>query len=68
MEFLNESCSLFLVTFKYISISKDKVPQNKNPINRGRAVFDTNLPIKILKGTAIIVEINPVIAAPIPDI
>ena len=46
----------------------DKALQTKNPKKRGKAVPKTNLPIKVLIGTAIIVEINPVIAAPIPAI
>jgi len=47
---------------------KEATPQNRNPINSGRAVFETNLPIKVLMGTAMSVEINPVIAEPIPAI
>ena len=60
--FLNE----FL--FKYIKIKIDNKLQTKNPTNRGSAVEVTKRPIKVLIGTAIIVEINPVIAAPIPAI
>ena len=46
----------------------DNIPQIENPINKGNAVLEVNLPINVLIGTAIIVDINPVIAAPIPAI
>ena len=42
--------------------------QIENPIKIGSAVNVTNFPITILMGTAISVEIKPVIAAPIPAI
>ena len=38
------------------------------PIKIGRAVWVTNFPIKVLIGTAIMVEINPVMAEAIPAI
>ena len=39
-----------------------------NPIKRGKAVFVTDFPINVLIGTAIMVEINPVIAEATPAI
>ncbi len=44
------------------------IEQPKNPEKSGSAVSDIYLPIKVLIGTAIKVEINPVIAAAIPAI
>ncbi len=40
----------------------------ENPTNSGRAVLPIKRPIKILIGTAISVEIKPVMAAAIPAI
>ena len=40
----------------------------RKPIKMGRARSAMNFPIKILIGTALSVDINPVIAAPIPAI
>ena len=42
------------------------IPQKKKPINKGRAVVSIKLPTKVAIGTAIMVETNPLIAAPIP--
>ncbi len=46
----------------------DSKEQSENPINRGKTVSETYLPITILIGTAINVDINPVIAEAIPAI
>ena len=43
-------------------------PDIEKPINRGSAVSETKRPMKMLIGTAIKVEMNPVIAAAIPAI
>ena len=43
-------------------------PLIEKPINRGSAVSETKRPMKMLMGTAISVEINPVIAAATPAI
>ena len=56
----------FIVSIDTISI--DRKEQIENPINIGSTVIVTNFPIKTLIGTAISVEIKPVIAAPIPAI
>ncbi len=42
--------------------------QQAKPTNRGRVDVATKRPIKVLMGTAIIVDIKPVIAAAIPAI
>ena len=44
------------------------IPQIKKPTNRGKAVLVIYAPIHVAIGTAIIVEVNPLIAAPIPAI
>jgi hypothetical protein len=49
-------------------MNSERNEQPKNPKNSGRAVSEIYLPIIILIGTAIKVEINPVIAAAIPAI
>ena len=49
----------------YIHINETQI---ENPINKGKAVLEVNFPINVLIGTAIIVEIKPVIAAAIPAI
>ena len=43
-------------------------PQTAKPIKRGIAVISINRPIKVARGTAIIVARKPHIAAPIPAI
>ena len=58
----------FTDTFKYTSINNAIVLLIRNPINNGRAVAVTNFPIKVLIGTAIMVDKKPVIAAPMPAI
>lgn len=47
----------------------ERIAQTVNPIKRGYTLFpETNLPINVLMGTAIKVEISPVMAAAIPAI
>ena len=46
----------------------DKTPKIENPINKGNTESVTKLPIQLAIGTAITVEMNPFIAAPIPAI
>ena len=53
---------------KTIRISMEINEQIENPMKIGSTVSLTNFPITILIGTAISVEIKPVIAAPIPAI
>lgn len=52
----------------YSRIINERKAQVENPIKSGSAVLETNLPIIILIGTAIMVEMKPVIAAAIPAI
>lgn len=53
---------------KTIRISMEINEQIENPMKIGSTVSFTNFPITILIGTAISVEIKPVIAAPMPAI
>jgi hypothetical protein len=53
---------------KTIRISMEINEQIENPMKIGSTVSLTNFPITILIGTAISVEIKPVIAAPMPAI
>jgi hypothetical protein len=49
-------------------IANERKLQAENPINNGSVLSITNLPINVLIGTAIIVDMNPVTAAAIPAI
>ena len=49
-------------------MTKEKQPHNAKPINIGRAVVFTKLPMKVPNGTEKSVAMNPVMAAPIPAI
>ena len=59
---------MFLICFRKFNKISEHIPQDKNPIKRGSAVVPIYLPIRIAIGIAKIVEINPLIAAPIPAI
>ena len=47
-------------------MSSETLEHIKKPINKGNTVSETKRPMKMLKGTAIMVEIKPVIAAATP--
>ena len=64
----NHINALLASTLRYHKITIDRPEQQAKPINNGRVDVTTKRPIKVLIGTAIIVEIKPVIAAAIPAI
>lgn len=60
--------TLFESSLTYHKIIIEIPEQQAKPTNRGRVDVATKRPIKVLIGTAIIVDIKPVIAAAIPAI
>lgn len=57
-----------VLIFKHNNSIKELKPQHKNPMKSGKTVVFINPPISIAIGTAIMVEIKPLTAAPMPAI